>query len=141
MYLPVDRTIDNINALDEAPLYLLFNSIQLIFITATSSLFLLRVINRKIGTLPEGLIFQAVWTTVALLLVILSYPSLCSINSCRMCLATLKVDALSVGGLCSHGYKVFLLGLYSNWVDLLKIRSSTLWVYNGIATIFAIYLS
>ena len=89
LYLQVEPTPDAVKSLDEAPLYLLFNSIQLISATAVSALLLLRIINRKFGVVPEGLLLTTLWTTIILLVVSSSYLSLWSINSCRMCLATL----------------------------------------------------
>ena len=141
LYLQVEPTPDAIKSLDGAPLYLLFNSIQLISATTISVLLLLRTINRKVGIIPEGLWLTTLWTTITLLVVSSSYLSLWSINSCRMCLATLRLDELAVGGICSHECSVYLLSPYCSWFDILKVPSSALWLYNAVATSFAIYLA
>ena len=141
LYLQVEPTPDAVKSLDEAPLYLLFNSIQLISATAVSALLLLRIVNRKFGVAPKGLLLTTLWTTIVLLVVSSSYLSLWSINSCRMCLATLGLDKLSVGGICSHKCSVYLLSPYCSWFDILKVPSSALWLYNAAATGFAIYLA
>lgn len=109
-------------------------------ISAISVLIILKIINGRYGASPDWLVFYTLGAMAALVIGSTGYLTLESINFCRRCLATLSIKELMKGGLCCHRYKVYLLGEYDNWMDLFKILPSTLWLYNLLGSLFALYL-